>query len=265
MSGELSPRGEGFVRLSRRAFQHFLWEEKRRKSRWEAWVDLIQTAAYAPEKILVRGCLASVARGELAASLRYLGQRWNWDKCRVDRFLELLRAEAMIETRSEAGETIIKLCNYEHYNPLKDTAETPCETVTQTPAGQSQDGGETKLRKEEGKKERTYSPLTAGEDELPSGKSCQAPELKQFQVECARYSIPAWYAETKFQNFAVRGWRIGATPVIWKQAIKCWVARDYQNDGRPQQPPPPAISFGTNQGHARQTTLALTTAPNNGF
>jgi len=138
---------EGFIRLSRRAFGHFLWREPREKSRWEAWIDLIQSAAYAPAKVLVEGRCLSVVRGELVASVRFLADRWGWDKNRVVRFLQVLRDERMIETRRETGVNIVKLCKYERYNPTRDTDG----TATQTDAGQPRDGDGTNIRKKERK------------------------------------------------------------------------------------------------------------------
>jgi len=138
---------EGFIRLSRRAFGHFLWREPREKSRWEAWIDLIQSAAYAPAKVLVEGRCLSVVRGELVASVRFLADRWGWDKNRVVRFLQVLRDERMIETRRETGVNIVKLCKYERYNPTRDTDG----TATQTDAGQPRDSDGTNIRKKERK------------------------------------------------------------------------------------------------------------------
>jgi hypothetical protein len=149
---------EGFIRLSRRAFLHFLWREPREKTRWEAWIDLIQAAAYAPDKVLVEGRRLGIGRGEVVASLRFLGVRWGWDKNRVARFLKLLRQEGMVETRNETGVNILKLCKYEQYNPGRDAGGTATQTMPGqrrdsggTPMGQGRDSDGTNRRKKERK------------------------------------------------------------------------------------------------------------------
>lgn len=248
---------EAFVRLSRRAFQHFLWKEPREKSRWEAWIDLIQSAAYAPETVLIKGRRLSLVRGELVASVRYLAERWGWDKNKVSRFLDLLRSETMIETRIDAGVNVVRLCKYEHYNPPRDTGGTRNGTLMQTDTGQRRDSDGTNPRREE-EKEITLSHPT--DSEPPRGRPGEHPTLAQFQAECAKYSVPEWYAEEKWNNFAARGWRSGATLVVWREAVRSWVVRDYSNDGRPLKRPAAA-----NLGPRKQTTYELTSKPNNGF
>lgn len=117
-------------------------------------------------------------------------------------------------------------------------------------------------KRREEKTEDTLSP--AREDDPPGGRPGEQPTLAQFQAECVRYSIPGWYAEEKWNNFAARGWRSGATPVVWREAVKHWVTRDYQNDGRPLTKPSP--SAGSSQGKRPPTKPhELTTPKNNGF
>lgn len=114
---------DGFVRLSRRFFQSDFWKERREMSRAEAWLDMIATATWAPETRQVEGRCVNLQRGELAASLRYLSLRWSWSKSRVERFLSALAASGRIRDRIETGTRLITLCNYERYNPARDTNE----------------------------------------------------------------------------------------------------------------------------------------------
>lgn len=121
----------GFIKISRSLFDHFLWKENRVYSRAEAWIDLIRTASYRPEDHFCQsGCL-SLNTGELAASVRYLAQRWSWSKDRVERFLENLSKEGMIRTETRTatrtptrtGVTVISLCNYGKFNSTEDRYE----------------------------------------------------------------------------------------------------------------------------------------------
>jgi hypothetical protein len=94
-------------------------------SRGDAWIWLIEHAAWKPAKARIKGSFVDLERGELSFSQRFLAEKWGWSKSRVDRFIADLRAEGMIETRSKIGansdhkaghgQSIIKLCNYEKY------------------------------------------------------------------------------------------------------------------------------------------------------
>lgn len=151
----------GFVPLSRKLFRNFLWKEERELSRFEAWLDMIQQAKFATETAMVEGRCLSVRRGDLVASVRYLAQRWRWSRSRVERFLNLLKEQAMIETRTETGVNVITLCNYEAYNNPRDTDG----TATRTVAGQSRDTPATNItrrRRKEGEEEEPPKPPKGG-------------------------------------------------------------------------------------------------------
>ena len=104
--------------LSRRFFANPLWVEPREYSRAEAWLDLIQAAGIEERVIILDGRAIESRRGELAASRRFLENRWRWSAGKVTRFLDMLKSQGMIETRKEHGQTVIRLCNYDTYNPL---------------------------------------------------------------------------------------------------------------------------------------------------
>ena len=125
----------GYIKLSRKYFNNFLWNEKRKFSKAEAWLDLIQLVRYDATnngKKLVNGKLIEWKRGEFPASSRYLNERWNWSgPSQVKRFLDLLKNEDMIATRVEQGETVITLCNYDSYNTDWNDVGTVVRTVVE--------------------------------------------------------------------------------------------------------------------------------------
>lgn len=75
-------------------------------------------------------------------------------------------------------------------------------------------------------------------EDSPSEPPGKAPSIAQFVAECARFSIPAWYAEAKHGVWETKAWRTGNTPIVWKAAVKIYVTQDYVNDGRPTSPQP---------------------------
>ena len=110
----------GFVTLHRKFFDHWLWDEKREYSKAEAWLDLIKSAAFADHHRMIRGSLMLVRRGEIVASLRYLGARWGWKKDKVLTFVRLLESQTMTRRETRQQETIIIVCNYDSYNNQTD-------------------------------------------------------------------------------------------------------------------------------------------------
>ncbi len=109
-----------FLPINRAFFDNWLWKESRTFSKAEAWLWLVATARFdaAEATELIGGKMIRWNRGELPGALRFLGEKWNWEKNQVDRFLRLLENDKMITRRLEQGQTIIRLTNYENYNTL---------------------------------------------------------------------------------------------------------------------------------------------------
>ena len=115
------PKDDGFLRLSRRFFKHFLWAEGRTYSKAEAWLDLVAQCAYEPQKRIVAGELVHVPRGGVVASERYLATRWKWSRTKIRAFFDLLEKEGMILIPPKDHRiSSISLCNFDKYNPQKD-------------------------------------------------------------------------------------------------------------------------------------------------
>jgi hypothetical protein len=80
-----------------------------------AWLSLIADAAWASRMVTRVGRLIKLERGQLAASHRFLSERWAWDHRRVARFLDKLVVLGMIQVHMESGIGIITITNYELY------------------------------------------------------------------------------------------------------------------------------------------------------
>lgn len=151
---------QNFIPISRKLFNHEFWEEKRAFSRFEAWLDLIALARFTPSenRMLIGNQIVTWNRGEMAASLRYLAERWGWGVTKVRNYIILLTAEEMIKTRTAKStpQTIITICNYDTYNPLpkiKKQDEEQHQNSIKTPP--KQDENKTNIdNKEEDSKER---------------------------------------------------------------------------------------------------------------
>lgn len=120
---------------------HWLFQEKRKFSKFEAWVDLLLMANYKDAKTLLGSELVEIKRGSFITSELKLMERWSWSKTKVRAFLGLLESEQMIIKTSDRKKTTITLCNYSDYQTLETTKKPP------------EDYGETTKRHNEESKE----------------------------------------------------------------------------------------------------------------
>ena len=156
-----------YIPISRRLFEHHLWCEERIFSRFEAWLDILQSARFEDTKQLIGNRLIEIKRGQMLVSLRYLASRWQWSTKKVGTFLELLIQDGMItkETPKETGQTVITICNYDKYNAQLSQEETPRKqegNTLETPW--KQQGNKIKKEKKEKKVEETTAFAVAKKD-----------------------------------------------------------------------------------------------------
>lgn len=167
----------GFLRLSRKFFEHSFWTEEHTFTKAEAWLDIIASARFEsePEKVVVGMKMIKINRGELRASIRFLARRWLWSKDKVSRFIKLLEDDTMIKRETRHGETVMIVLNYNKFNPvnlaicdsnedtsndtIKDKGETAIRTASGQEQGQTKELEEYKERKESLFRQRIFSVL----------------------------------------------------------------------------------------------------------
>ncbi len=107
----------------------------------EAWLWLIMQARWKAGRKHIGHTVIDLNRGQLAASVRFMAEAWNWSKSRVDRFLKrLIDREKIRVTRGTVVSTIT-ICNYDKYQGRAEDGGTP--------AGQAWDTCGTKKKKGE--------------------------------------------------------------------------------------------------------------------
>lgn len=116
---------EGFFKLQRKFFKNPMWLESRSFSRAEAFLDLLQSAAFIPTKRLCSGVMVELQIGQLIGSERYLSGRWGWSTKKVRSFLDMAESEQMLVIEKKREGSIITLCNYERYANQGITEEAP--------------------------------------------------------------------------------------------------------------------------------------------
>jgi len=121
---------DGYICLFRKLQDNFLWKEKRVFSRLEAWIDILFAVRFSeiPEETMIKDKVFLVKQGESIKSLDTWANRWNWNKSRTRRFLELLKKRNMIETIGEQKTTHLRVINYAYYVDLVKQKRNKLET-----------------------------------------------------------------------------------------------------------------------------------------
>jgi len=197
----------GFIRLSRKYFEHSYWTEKRTFSAAEAWLDLIASARFEidPGTVHIKMKIIQINRGELPASVRFLARRWSWSKDKVARYLNNLENDTMISRETRQGETVITILNYNKFNPLSiefcdtgdDSNKDANRTLTRTEVRTEvrTEAGQIKEYKEEKKEES----LSAQREKF------YFPVLEIFYFR--NLKTPVRVANDFFTHYEKTGWR----------------------------------------------------------
>jgi hypothetical protein len=122
----------GVFAVDRGIWDHPLLNSREPFTRREAWLWLISEASWKPRRRRVGSSSVEIGRGEIAHSIRFIAEAWGWPKSNVARFLDALKTDTMIETRTDHGVTVITICKYDEYQrvslPERDTNGTACGT-----------------------------------------------------------------------------------------------------------------------------------------
>ena len=110
---------QGWVSLNREVLQHWVWDCE--FSYGQAWVDLILNANHKPAKVMMKGQLVHLERGQQSRSELTLSKQWKWSRNKVRRFLKNLENDGMIKVKSGHLTTVITICKYNDFQ-CNDTA-----------------------------------------------------------------------------------------------------------------------------------------------
>lgn len=105
----------GYFLIWRGALEHPAFQDAFEES---VFMWMIGKAAWKPTRVRYRGRVIHLKRGQLAISQRDLVAGFHWSKGGAHRWLNRLKAEAMIGVDSGAGVMVITLCNYDQYQAI---------------------------------------------------------------------------------------------------------------------------------------------------
>ena len=113
----------GWIKLHRQIEEHWLWEDKESFDKRSAWIDLLLIANHTEKKVLFKGELIIIKRGQILTSIRGLAEKWRWSVNKVYRFIKLLESDSMLKKESDKDRTLLTLVNYSVYQDRENTNE----------------------------------------------------------------------------------------------------------------------------------------------
>ena len=111
----------GWIKVHRQLTNHWIWE-KPEYLKW--WLDILIQANIESKKVLIKGQLIEVERGQVVYSYDTWANRWQINKSKVVRFLKMLEKDLMIELKNETVTTRITICKYDTYQGERNGSET---------------------------------------------------------------------------------------------------------------------------------------------
>jgi DNA replication protein DnaD len=114
---------QGWIKLHRKIRHHYLFQEERVFSKFEAWVDLMMMVNHKVDKVMINSTWVQVKRGQRLTSMKKLAEQWRWSRGKVKKYLDLLKADGMISYEVTTKYIIITLLNYEFYQKSESSVD----------------------------------------------------------------------------------------------------------------------------------------------
>lgn len=198
----------GWIKQHRKIKEHWLYTEKRKFSKFEAWMDILLTVNYAPMKTVIKNKLIEVNRGESILSLDSWAKQWGWNKSSVIRFLEMLRKDGMIVIKNETITTRLTVCNYETYQDERNANETRLKrkrNANETETELIKEREEEQQEQEQEKQKRFVKP--------------NRDDVRAYMIELNMSDLSQRFVDYYESN----GWRVGRNAMKdWKAAVRTW-------------------------------------------
>lgn len=149
----------GWIKLHRSINDHWIYKEKRKFSRFEAWVDLMLSVNHKDNTFVLGNEITECKRGMHITSKRELALKWNWSITKVTSFLDLLEKDKMISHFSDTKKTVINIVNYDLYQGDKNLEKTQEENGKKTKVNQKETNKNDKNLKNEKNEKEIYAPI----------------------------------------------------------------------------------------------------------
>lgn len=110
----------GWIKIHRKIRNHYLFDEKRVFSKFEAWIDILLSCNHSENTFLLGNELTTVEAGSFITSEIKLMKSWGWSKSKVRNFLQLLQNDEMIVQKKDRKKTTIYVVKFRDYQILEN-------------------------------------------------------------------------------------------------------------------------------------------------
>jgi len=145
--------------MARGWMEHPLFKGER-YTKAQAWAWLIEKAVWKPHRISIGGKEIFLRRGQLSYSTRYMAKAWGWSEAKVRRVLRLFQKWSNIDAATDAGQTVITICNYDKYQATETPTDAPSDAKV-TQERRRSDANKNKDNKENKEKEGAVDSVDA--------------------------------------------------------------------------------------------------------
>lgn len=114
----------GYIKINRGLLSHpSLTKKDRSLCEIGAFIWLLLEASFADRKYRIQNIEIDLKRGQLCCSLSFMAQAFNWDKSKVQRYLQRLKSNNTITSNSPNDTSadipnIITICHYDDYQDI---------------------------------------------------------------------------------------------------------------------------------------------------
>ena len=112
---------ECFIKLTADIQNHWTYK-KPETFKW--WIDLLIMSNHEDRNEYIGSRIENCPNGTFYITMSELAKRWDTNKTKALRFINMLHKRTDIVTQSEPQKTRITICNYEHYLLNKNKSET---------------------------------------------------------------------------------------------------------------------------------------------
>jgi hypothetical protein len=186
----------GWIKVHRQLQEHWVWS-KPEYLKW--WLDILMSANIEPKKVLIKGQLLEVNRGEVIYSYETWANRWKINKSKVLRFLKMLEKDSMIVLKSETVTTRLTICKYDTYQGERNDSETQVKRTRNASETQVKPTKEVKELENEISKE-TFISLDEVEEEMGKEKPMQRSFFVRMQYI---YNLDEKKVKEAFKNWKI--------------------------------------------------------------
>lgn len=190
----------------------------------EAWIWMICEASWMDRTKRVGDFVVTLSRGDLAMSSRFSAKAWGWTDSKVRRYLERLKKLGMITSKTDAGVTVISICNYDKFQNSPQGSDAGPTHVRRTSDANYNKGV---IRVKEGEEVEAKASKQKRRCRLPDGW-VPSPRNMQDAAEKGFTERDAENEADKFRDYHIAKGTIYAD---WDAGWRTWIGRARPNAG----------------------------------